>query len=146
MSPSCSAAFFLHHAAGQGEKQHLGQTRSRLRICPKYCQFAKFLCGVTDCHVAPLLAMTCRRLARVRVCKYLSQQHPCTRPCTRESVSVFCMSLRTTALQPQKPYSLLPVIARSGAAAPRRGNPFLCGSTKRKATLRANPQPLANLP
>ena len=67
MSPSCSAAFFLHHAAGQGEKQHLGQTRSRLRICPKYCQFAKFLCGVTDCHVAPLLAMTCRRLARVRI-------------------------------------------------------------------------------
>ena len=149
MSPSCSAAFFLHHAAGQGEKQHLGQTRSRLRICPKYCQFAKFLCRVTDCHVASLLAMTCRRLARVRVCQWAlpgcCRKRPCPRaqlpafcmslrPCNRSNASVFCMSLRTTALQPQKPYSLLPVIARSGAAAPRRGNPFSLQQDRTKSS------------
>ena len=98
MSPSCSAAFFLHHAAGQGEKQHLGQTRSRLRICPKYCQFAKFLCGVTDCHVAPLLAMTCRRLARVRVCKDALPGKPVTAYVFAQGAACFLLPLRGCGL------------------------------------------------
>ena len=39
-------------AAAQNEKQHFGRIRKALRICPKDFQFAKFLCGDADCHVA----------------------------------------------------------------------------------------------
>ena len=39
-------------AAAQNEKQHFGRIRKALRICPKDYQFAKFLCGDADCHVA----------------------------------------------------------------------------------------------
>ena len=42
----------------------------------KYCYNVMRFCGVADCHVASLLAMTCRNLLRVCVCKYLFQQHP----------------------------------------------------------------------
>ena len=42
----------------------------------KYCYNVMRFCGVTDCHVASLLAITCRNLLRVCVCKYLFQQHP----------------------------------------------------------------------
>ncbi len=52
----------------------------------------------------------------------------------------------TTLLHPRTPAHLLHVIARSGAAAPRRGNPFSCGSTKRKAILHGKSVEAANLP
>ena len=45
-----------------------GQIRRAFRICPK-CSFS--FCGTarsTDCHVASLLAMTCRSLPRVSGC------------------------------------------------------------------------------
>ena len=39
------------------------------RICPKYCFSFCPTARRTDCHVASLLAMTCRRWAGVRGCK-----------------------------------------------------------------------------
>ena len=59
---------------------YFGQIRNALRICPKYCFLLCPAAGVTDCHVASLLAMT-----------------EGGRPCTREHLSVFSMSLRTSA-------------------------------------------------
>ncbi len=50
------------------------------RIRPKYCFSVCAAAGVTDCHVASLLAMTVGG-----------------RPCTRSHASVFCMSLRASA-------------------------------------------------
>ena len=52
----------------------------------------------------------------------------------------------TTLLHPRTPAHLLHVIARSGAAAPRRGNPYSCGSTERKAILPGKSVEAANLP
>ena len=48
---------------------YLGRIRTHLRIRPKYCSFLRPAAGVTDCHVASLLAMTCRNLQRVCVGK-----------------------------------------------------------------------------
>ena len=53
---------------------------------------------------------------------------------------------RPTALHPLTRRRLLHVIARSGAAAPRRGNPRPRRSTKREAVPKANSQPSTNLP
>ena len=52
--------------------------------------------------------MTCRRRAAVSGCKDAFRQYPGSAP-----------------WQTQTPGRFLPVIARSGAAAPRRDNPFL---------------------
>ena len=82
--------------------------------------------GGTDCHVASLLAMTCKNLLRVRtarthyrgkfatVCAFIQQRpfahaeapssfafHRAKRPCNRRRVSVFCMSSRATSLHPR---------------------------------------------
>ena len=67
-------------AAAQNEKQHFGRIRKALRICPKDYQFAKFLCGAADCHVASLLAMTCKRLSRCYVCKRVPPGQARNRP------------------------------------------------------------------
>ena len=40
-----------------------------LRVCPKYYWLAKYFCREADCHVAALLAMTCRDLPGACVCK-----------------------------------------------------------------------------
>ena len=45
------------------------QARNRLRIRLKCYVLFCAAAGVTDCHVASLLAMTCRNLPRVRACK-----------------------------------------------------------------------------
>ena len=39
-------------AAGQNEKQLFPANTQLLRICPKNCQFAKFLCGDADCRTS----------------------------------------------------------------------------------------------
>ena len=67
-------------AAAHNEKQHFGRIRKALRICPKDYQFAKFLCGDADCHVASLLAMTCKRLSRCYVCKRVPPGQARNRP------------------------------------------------------------------
>ena len=95
--------------------QYLGRIRDTLRIRPKYCFLFCAAAGVTDCHVASLLAMTCRNLPRVRIipghCRYTAGKPPCT----RKSASSFCIPLRQTLLQPQRPYLLLHVIANQCA-------------------------------
>ena len=48
---------------------YLGQIRRWVRIRLKYCSFLRPAAGVTDCHVASLLAMTCRNLQRACVGK-----------------------------------------------------------------------------
>ena len=95
--------------------QYLGRIRDTLRIRPKYCFSFCTAARSTDCHVASLLAMTCRNLPRVRIipghCRYTAGKPPCT----RKSASSFCIPLRQTLLQPQRPYLLLHVIANQCA-------------------------------
>ena len=55
------------------------------------------------------------------------------RPCTRRNASVFCMSLRASALHPQKRCRLLHVIANQCMGAPQRGT--LCGERSHKGAL-----------
>ena len=54
-------------AGAQNEKQYLRRIPNHLRICPNRSQLVKYLCGDADCHVASLLAMTCRNMRRVRM-------------------------------------------------------------------------------
>ena len=95
--------------------QYLGRIRDTLRIRPKYCFLFCATARSTDCHVASLLAMTCRNLPRVRIipghCRYTAGKPPCT----RKNASSFCIPLRQTLLQPQRPYLLLHVIANQCA-------------------------------
>ena len=49
-----------------------GANLQLFRICPKYCFSFCPTARRTDCHVASLLAMTCRRWAGVSVCKNVS--------------------------------------------------------------------------
>ena len=95
--------------------QYLGRIRDTLRIRPKYCFSFCTAARSTDCRVASLLAMTCRNLPRVRIipghCRYTAGKPPCT----RKSASSFCIPLRQTLLQPQRPYLLLHVIANQCA-------------------------------
>ena len=68
-------------------------SRIRLRRCSLLCAAA----GVTDCHVASLLAMTCKNLPCVCI---IPGHCRCTAgkpPCNRSNASSFCMSLRTSA-------------------------------------------------
>ena len=67
-------------------------------------------------------------------------------PCTAATQQVSTHPTRPTALHPLTRRRLLHVIARSGAAAPRRGNPRHRRSTKREAVPKANSQPSTNLP
>ena len=48
---------------------YFGQIRSAFRIRPKYYSPLCPAARSTDCHVASLLAMTCRNMAGVSVCK-----------------------------------------------------------------------------
>ena len=106
--------------------QFLGRIRNALRIRLKYCTPPCPTARRTDCHVAPLLAMTCSNLLRAGACNYAmtcnnlprvriipghcrkASLHPqprprplrtlrAPRPCTRRSATAFCMSLRTSA-------------------------------------------------
>ena len=95
--------------------QYLGRIRDTLRIRPKYCFLFCTAARSTDCHVASLLAMTCRNLPRVRIIPGYCRHTAGKPPCTRKSASSFCIPLRQTLLQPQRPYLLLHVIANQCA-------------------------------
>ena len=60
-------------------------SRIRLRHCPPSCPTA----GVTDCHVASLLAMTCKRLSRCYVCKRVLPGQARNRPRIRPTSCLF---------------------------------------------------------
>ncbi len=49
-------------------RYYFGQIRSTFRIRPKYCPPPCPTAGVTDCPIAPLLAMTCRKRQRAGGC------------------------------------------------------------------------------
>ena len=51
--------------------------------------FLTFLCGETDCHVASLLAMTCKRLSRCYVCKRVLPGQARNRPRIRPTSCLF---------------------------------------------------------
>ena len=72
-------------------------SRIRLRHCPPSCPTA----GVTDCHVASLLAMTCRNLLRVRTARTHLGRNVVhfTRARRCASLPGLWMSLRTSALK-----------------------------------------------
>ncbi len=77
------------HAACQHSNDVVpGEFAALFRIRPKYCFLLCPAAGVTDCHVASLLAMT-----------------EGGRPCTRRNASVFSMSLRTSAHTCGNPFS-----------------------------------------
>ena len=75
-----------------------GQIRCAFRICPK-CSFS--FCGTarsTDCHVASLLAMTCRNLQRVRACKDALPGKPVTAYVFAQGAACFLLPLRGCGL------------------------------------------------
>ena len=79
---------------------YFGQIRNAFRIRPKYCVLLCAAAGVTDCHVASLLAMTCSNLPRGPIIPGHCRCTAGKRPCTRNHAPAFCMSLRTSAWGP----------------------------------------------
>ena len=69
-----------HAACQHGNDVVPGEFAALFRICLRHCSLVCAAARRTDCHVASLLAMT-----------------EGGRPCTREHLSVFSMSLRTSA-------------------------------------------------
>ena len=90
---------------------------SRVRL--KYCFLSCPTAGEADCHVASLLAMTCRNLPPVRTIPGHCRCTAGKRPYNRRRVAVFSMSLRTSAWGPRKgaPFA--------GRGAPRERCPAL---------------------
>ena len=54
----------------------LGKFVVLFRICPRRCFLQCCAAGEADCHVASLLAMTCRNLPPVRACNYALPAKP----------------------------------------------------------------------
>ena len=78
--------------------RYFRQIRSTSRIRPKYCFPPCPTAGEADCHVAPLLAMTCRRLARVRACKDALPGKPVTAYVFAQGAACFLLPLRGSGL------------------------------------------------
>ena len=96
------------------------QIRYAFRICPKDCFSVLCYRRRTDCRVAPLLAMTCRNLPRVRACKDALPGKPVTAYVFAQGAACFLLPLRGCGLP------------RRGAAAPLlamtgRNLPGVCG-------------------
>ena len=99
---------------------YFGQIRSPFRIRPKYYSPLCPAARSTDCHVASLLAMTCRRWAGVRGCKdaMTCRNLPGACVCQR-ALPGYC---RKASLQSQTRCRLQHVIANQ--CAHWCGNPF----------------------
>ena len=78
--------------------QLFGQIRYALRICPKYCFSLCATARRTDCHVAPLLAMTCNNLLRVRTARTHCRGKPVTAHEFAQSAAFSELSLRGSGL------------------------------------------------
>ena len=74
-----------------------GQIRGAFQICPKYCFSFCAAARSTDCHVASLLAMTCKNLPPVRTIPGHCRCTAGKRPCTRRRVSVHVTMNRVLA-------------------------------------------------
>ena len=91
--------------------QQFGRIRDALRIRLRRSSPLCAAAGEADCHVASLLAMTCKNLPPVRTIPGHCRCTAGKRPCTRRHVSAFCMSLRPTFLHLLTRLCLLHVIA-----------------------------------
>ena len=119
--------------AGAGNSvQYFGQIRSAFRIRLKCYSLLCPTAGETDCHVASLLAMTCRRLLPVRIAPGYCRKAPLP----RRRVSVFSMSLHAGWLLSAHLASFQHVIANQ--CAHWCGNPRPRRSRKQWAVLWAN--------
>ena len=78
--------------------RYFRQIRSTSRIRPKYYFLSCLTAGSTDCHVAPLLAMTCRSLPRVRACKDALPGKPVTAYVFAQGAACFLLPLRGCGL------------------------------------------------
>ena len=78
--------------------RYFRQIRSTSRIRPKYYFLSCLTAGSTDCHVAPLLAMTCRSLPRVRACKDALPGKPVTAYVFAKGAACFLLPLRGCGL------------------------------------------------
>ena len=68
------------------------------RVCLKYCFLSCPTAESTDCHVAPLLAMTCRNLQRVSGCKDALPGKPVTAYVFAQGAACFLLPLRGCGL------------------------------------------------
>ena len=119
--------------AGAGNSvQYFGQIRSAFRIRLKCYSLLCPTAGEADCHVASLLAMTCRRLLPVRIAPGYCRKAPLP----RRRVSVFSMSLHAGWLLSAHLASFQHVIANQ--CAHWCGNPRPRRSRKQWAVLWAN--------
>ena len=91
----------------------LGRIRSAFRIRPKCCFSFCAAARRTDCHVAPLLAMTCSNLPPVRIIPGHCRGAAGKRPCNCKSASSFCIPPRQTLLHPLTPGKVLHALAQT---------------------------------
>ena len=127
--------------AGAGDSvQYFGQIRSAFRIRLKCYSLLCPTAGEADCHVASLLAMTCRRLLPVRIAPGYCRKAPLP----RRRVSVFSMSLHAGWLLSAHLASFQHVIANQ--CAHWCGNPRPRRSRKQCTVLWANSQRLSYSP
>ena len=133
---------------GITKQQYLGQIRRWVRIRPKYCQLARYFCGETDCHTSAIQAThPSPRLFRRKSQGSVTPLHRLLRAAQVRPGSHFALARNDMqklaacphckdalgqkrgtfhpCLEVRKPTRFMDVIARSGAAAPRRGNPSL---------------------
>ena len=118
----------------------LGQNCSAFRICLKCYSLLCPTAGEADCHVASLLAMTCRRLLPVRIAPGYCRKAPLP----RRRVSVFSMSLHAGWLLSAHLASFQHVIANQ--CAHWCGNPHPRRSRRQCTVLWANSQRLSYSP
>ena len=123
-------------------------------ISPKVLLSFAYLCGEADCHVAPLLAMTCRRLARVRImpgyCRgaaenVLAPAHSyppfachCVLALAKASLSSAC-HCEPPPCNRRNPTVFCLSLRGAGRLHRDVAIRSPCSRTERKATLRANP-------
>ena len=106
--------------AGAGNSvQYFGQIRSAFRIRLKCYSLLCPTAGEADCHVASLLAMTCRRLLPVRIAPGYCRKAPLP----RRRVSVFSMSLHAGGL-PSAHLVSFSMSLQTSAWGPCKGVPF----------------------
>ena len=97
------------------EGSTLGECGKVLRICPKWCQLAGFLCGVTDCHTSAIQAA-----------------HPSPRLFRRKARS---QSLRCIAFSGPHRCAPVPILHWFAMTCRRRGRGYVCKDVSAMDTL-----------
>ena len=92
-----------HAACQHGNDVVPGEFAALFRIRRKYCPPPCPAAGVTDCHVASLLAMTGENLLRVRVCQEVLPESVLAPAETHLSSACHCEPVRTLVWQSVSP-------------------------------------------